>query len=116
MQAGKTNDEITAALNTGHRVQAIMSAGTYEEDHQSLPEKFKPNKGVSQVYAPADSKDTKTGQYVVVDVKEVLPASPKTLEEVRGRVVSDYQSHLEEEWMKELRKKYVVKVNKKALK
>lgn len=41
---------------------------------------------------------------------------PKTLEEAKGLYVSDYQNYLEEEWIKELRKKYKIKVNKKVLK
>ena len=41
---------------------------------------------------------------------------PKTLEEARGLFVSDYQKYLEDNWIKELRKKYKIKVNKKVLK
>jgi len=41
---------------------------------------------------------------------------PKTLEEARGLYLSDYQNYLEEEWIKSLRKKYKIKVNKKLLK
>lgn len=41
---------------------------------------------------------------------------PKTLEEARGLYVSDYQNFLEKEWLKQLRKKYKIKVNKKLLK
>jgi len=116
MQSGKSNDEITATLNTHDKVQAIMTTGVYEPDHQALPENFTPKKGISEVYAPTGNKDTKIRQYIVVDVEEILPAAPKTLEEVKGKVASDFQTHLEAEWMKELREKYVVKVNKKALK
>ena len=40
---------------------------------------------------------------------------PKLLSECKGLVTADYQKYLEEEWIKELRTKYVVKVNKDVL-
>lgn len=45
-----------------------------------------------------------------------IPPQPKTLDEARGLYVSDYQKYLEEKWIKELRSKYKIKVNKKLLK
>lgn len=39
----------------------------------------------------------------------------KTLNEARGLYIADYQKHLEEKWVKELRGKYKVKVDKKVL-
>jgi peptidyl-prolyl cis-trans isomerase SurA len=51
------------------------------------------------------------GRYYAVKVEKVLPAGPKTLAEARGQATSDYQNYLEQEWIKELRTKYPVKVN-----
>ncbi len=45
-----------------------------------------------------------------------IPPEPKTLNEARGLYVSDYQKYLEDKWIKELREKYKVKVDKKLLK
>lgn len=45
-----------------------------------------------------------------------IPPEPKNLDEARGLYVSDYQKYLEDNWIKELRKKYKIKVNKKLLK
>lgn len=47
---------------------------------------------------------------------EKVQPQPKTLEEARGMYISDYQNHLEKQWIKDLRKKYKIRVNKKMLK
>ncbi|WP_372947533.1 peptidylprolyl isomerase [Mariniphaga sp.] len=47
---------------------------------------------------------------------DLIPPEPKTLDEARGLYISEYQNFLESNWLKELRKKYKVKVNKKMLK
>jgi peptidyl-prolyl cis-trans isomerase SurA len=47
---------------------------------------------------------------------DILPPEPKTLDEARGMYISEYQNFLEKEWLKKIRKKYKVKVNKKLLK
>ena len=46
---------------------------------------------------------------------DMIPPEPKTLEDARGLYVSDYQKYLEDKWVKELRKKYKITVNKKLL-
>lgn len=43
-------------------------------------------------------------------------AAPEEAFDVRGLVTVDYQNALEKEWVKELKKKYKVKINKKVLK
>jgi peptidyl-prolyl cis-trans isomerase SurA len=45
-----------------------------------------------------------------------ISPEPKTLDEARGLYVSDYQKYLEDKWIKELRSKYKITVNKKLLK
>ncbi|MGP1473317.1 MAG: peptidylprolyl isomerase [Prevotella intermedia] len=41
--------------------------------------------------------------------------APEELDDVRSQVVSDYQEVLEKEWVKDLRKKYAVTVNREVL-
>ncbi len=45
-----------------------------------------------------------------------IAPQPKTLDEAKGLYISDYQNYLEKEWIKQLRKKYRVKINKKIVK
>lgn len=53
--------------------------------------------------------------YVLYLVKNV-PPMPKTLNECRGAVVSEYQNVLEKNWIESLRAKYQVKLNNDILK
>ena len=54
--------------------------------------------------------------YAFVDVVGDVIEQPETYKDVKSVVQSDYQKFLEEKWVKELRKKYKVKVDKEVLK
>ena len=51
----------------------------------------------------------------LVYIERIVPSTYKNLGEVKGQVISDYQSFLEKEWIKDLKEKYSVNVNKNAL-
>ena len=48
--------------------------------------------------------------------KKYPPGQPRSFEEAQGFVLNDYQEHLENEWIKALKKKYPVKINEEVLK
>ncbi len=54
-------------------------------------------------------------QYYVVKINKVIPPTYKTIDEARGIITSDYQNYLEEEWVKELKQKYPVKLHEDVL-
>lgn len=56
------------------------------------------------------------GTGYLVEVEKILPPGPKTFGEARASVISDYQTFLEEAWIKELKAKFGVKVRKRAKK
>ncbi|EDM43162.1 possible peptidyl-prolyl cis-trans isomerase [unidentified eubacterium SCB49] len=105
---GKTIQEIKEALNQNDKISIIASSGKYEEDDQSLPENFVIEKGVSKPYE-------QHGNFVIVNVKDIIPSRVKLYDEVKGGVISDYQKQVEKEWMESLRDKHKVEVNKKTL-
>lgn len=51
------------------------------------------------------------GRFMLIKIEKVLPPTYKTLNEARGIATSDYQAHLEKQWIDELRNKYPVQVN-----
>lgn len=65
--------------------------------------------GVSGVY---ESKNS----YKLENVIALLPKQPKTLNEARGIITADYQAFLEDAWIKELRNKYSIIIQRDELK
>ncbi len=51
------------------------------------------------------------GGFVVIQIHQFLPAAPKTLNDARGPITSDYQNYLEKQWLDGLILKYPINVN-----
>ncbi len=109
LSEGKTAEEIKLELNPEGTVNVILSQGAFEIGQSELPVDLEVKKGISNIY-PSN------GSFIVVNVREVIPAGLKTLDDVKGRVISSYQNELETQWMNSLHSKYKVEVNKKTLK
>jgi peptidyl-prolyl cis-trans isomerase SurA len=69
--------------------------------------------GVS--WEPGTYESQQDDREVLVHIKEVLPAGNQLLNEVRGLAISDYQEELEKQWVQQLKGKYNVVVNEKAV-
>ena len=54
--------------------------------------------------------------YYYILIHELMEPRAKSLEEVKGLVIADYQRQLDEEWVRELRAKYPVTVDETVLK
>lgn len=55
------------------------------------------------------------GKYYVVKVDQIIEPTLKTLSEAKGAATSDFQNHLEKEWLKEISVKHPIKVNESVL-
>ena len=53
--------------------------------------------------------------FVILKTLEIVPVSPKALDEVRGLVAADYQDYLMDNWVKELKAKYKLNFNLTSL-
>ena len=103
--AEMTVEEITDLLNKTENVITI-NEGAWEKGANAVVDYFVWN-------GPLPANFDSEVSFIRGD--KIQP-EPKTLDEARGLYVSDYQKYLEEKWIKELRAKYKVSVNKKLLK
>lgn len=108
MKKGKSQEDINAELNTDSKKNIIFTKGTYDINDSKLPTSFEVKEGVSKIYEHNDA-------FHVFDVKAVLPAGNKSLEEAKGNVISDYQEQLEANWIDRLYKRFSVDVNEDVL-
>ncbi|NNF82044.1 MAG: peptidylprolyl isomerase [Flavobacteriaceae bacterium] len=55
------------------------------------------------------------GTWHVLKIDDILPAGPKSFDEAKGKLISDYQAKMESEWMEELAGKYTLTIDDKVL-
>ena len=97
---------IIEAINKGHDSEVVtIEQGKFLKGDNELVDKVSWSQGVSE-------NMEKDGKIVFVVIHNKLQPEPKTLDEARGLVTAAYQSWLEQEWIKELRNKYKVEINK----
>jgi len=101
-------EQIKNLINSNDNIEVIFTSDIMDANHQALPENFEFEKGISKIYKHNNA-------YVLVQVKEVLPETQKTLDEAKGAVISDYQIYKEENWLKGLSEKFKVELNNDAL-
>jgi peptidyl-prolyl cis-trans isomerase SurA len=105
---GKDKSEIAGELNKESQLNLQLQEGTYAAEDNALLSKAAWKVGLSD-----DIQDN--DQVVILQFKEILPPSIKKLEEARGMITSEYQTYLEQEWIKNMRKEHTFTVNKDVL-
>jgi peptidyl-prolyl cis-trans isomerase SurA len=105
---GKTTEQIRAAINTESNLDVRMLTVLFERNDMDFLKEIEWKTGVSKNFEL-------NNQVCFFHIKELKPAEPKALYEVKGLVTAAYQNHLEAEWLKTLRSKYDYNVNKDVL-
>ncbi|MFT6415596.1 MAG: peptidyl-prolyl cis-trans isomerase SurA, partial [Dokdonia sp.] len=108
LKEGQTIEEIESLLNSKGEINVLFTSRTVPTEEVNLPEGVTLSKGISAIIKGED--------FSVYNVTNILPAGTKTLEEVKGKVSSDFQKEVETKWIEKLRAKSNIKVNKKTLK
>ncbi|MGV6828488.1 MAG: peptidylprolyl isomerase [Flavobacteriales bacterium] len=109
LENNKSEDEIKKTLNKDGKINVIISSGKFEKGSRELPKNLEPKVGNTSIYEDE-------GNYSVIKINEVIPSQIKDFEQVKGKVISSYQNELEKKWIQELKNKYNVVINNKALK
>lgn len=108
IQRGKDLNEINDELNETTRLNFSYEEDVLERSEKEIFDTITWEEGLSE-------NIEEQGQIVIVQINEIIPAAPKTLEEARGLITAEYQNYLEAEWIKELRAKYSFEVNESVL-
>ncbi|HEY9115950.1 MAG TPA: peptidylprolyl isomerase [Bacteroidales bacterium] len=106
----ESDGDIAQALDADSISSVKMDPGYYEKGSNKYVDQVEWKAGqVQQINS--DVEDL----VVIVKVRKILPPEPKKLNEARGLVTADYQTYLEEEWIKNLKIKYPVVINEVVL-
>ncbi|MCP4520261.1 MAG: peptidylprolyl isomerase [Cytophagales bacterium] len=103
-----TKRQLLRKFNTTSTLTLNIKEKKYEKGQNELLNDIEWKKGTYTI------KKNSRIYYIIVD--EILPPSTKELKEIKGLMISAYQSQLEDEWLKTLRKKYDIKVFKEEVK
>jgi peptidyl-prolyl cis-trans isomerase SurA len=106
--SGLADKDILKEINSDSVNVLTVESGKYSR---------RDNKVIDTVaWTPGFSKDLDmNGTTVFVNIRKILKPEPKALNEAKGLITADYQNSLEKDWIKALRAKYPVVVNKAVL-
>lgn len=108
IKKGMEREEIVEEVNQSSQLNLKTEMKKYEKGNNSIVDAVKWEEGVSKNIENG-------GRQFFVHIKEVLDPTYKTLKDARGIITSDYQSHLEKEWIKSLQEKYNYSVDSTIL-
>ena len=103
-------DSIKTKINQGKVSLISITTKGYEKGKDPTIDGVKWVEGSEEIVKNDD------GTVKLVVIEEVLNKKVKTLAESKGYVIADYQDEIEKNWLVELREKYGVTINNKALK
>ena len=104
-----SNEQILEKINSNAALSLKIESGIFEKGDNEYIDTIDWRAGISSDIVLED------GSYVIVDVNKLLPARNKSINEIRGKVISDYQNHLEKAWLTILKSKYSVVINLETL-
>lgn len=111
LKKGYTDSFILDEVNEDSALSLTIHSGIYSKGDDEYIDQTSFETGIHEISA-ADSETKK----VIVQVYKKIDPQPKTLNEARGLATSAYQSYLETEWIKELRKIYTFTVDQEVFK
>ena len=108
VNSGLDNDSIMANVNSDSQLNLVLENGIFTPEDAPVLSEVSWSPGISEI------KEI-NGQFVFVNIIEIRNPEPKSLDETKGIVISEYQKYLETEWISDLRAKYPYEVNKDVL-
>jgi peptidyl-prolyl cis-trans isomerase SurA len=97
------DDTLMARVNKSSQLNLQVKSGKFSKGENEAVDKVNHKVGMSP-------NITLNNQVVFVNIKKLIPAAPKQLDEAKGLITADYQNQLEKEWIESLRAKYPVEI------
>ena len=97
------DDTLMARVNKSSQLNLQVKSAKFSKGENDAIDKVTWKTGLS-------SNISLNNQVVFVNVKSLLPAAPKLLDEAKGLITADFQNQLEKEWIDSLRSKYTVQI------
>ncbi|MCK8522739.1 peptidylprolyl isomerase [Aquimarina sp. D1M17] len=108
-EQGKGIKEIKENVNKGDAIRVLFTEEELIAGGNKLPNGFSSKEGDVTIV-------TEDNFVTLIKVEEILPARVKAFDEIKGEVINDFQTSMEDNWISQLKTKYPVEVNKKVLK
>jgi peptidyl-prolyl cis-trans isomerase SurA len=99
--------DLDKSINNKSGVNLHIESGIYQKGDNNFIDMIQWEAGIHDLSIEKDE--------IIIFVEKVIPPMDKRLDEVKGKVIADYQSYLEINWIQELRQKYDVQINHRAL-
>lgn len=109
LNQGKTDAEVLAAMNLSNPLNLTITRGLYERGSHMFVDRAK-------WQLNSDSEINIGNAFVFVRISKIILPSVKPFAEIEGFLLADYQQFLENNWLKELKSRYPVKINYAELK
>ncbi len=108
LQKGIDSDSIVKMINKSSALNLHYKKGKFQKGDNEAIDIIDHKKGISKVI-----KGNKV--YFVVDVKDIIKPTNKTIDEARGIITADYQNELESRWIEKLKKEHKYVINKELI-
>lgn len=108
LKAGKDEKTILATLNKDSQLNVTADHKTWNKGENAMVD--------ANWKAGVSADQNKDGRVIIVSTAKIIAPTPKSLQEARGVITSDYQGQLEKEWVESLKQKYPVVINRDVLK
>ena len=120
IKKGKELQPIANEANQANSLAYRLEEGLFSEGENSWADRviadYTAGALIMQAKGPTFMEYTAGGdEIILVQVKEIRDAEPKTLTEARGQVIAAYQDQLEADWIDALRSEKTIDVNRTLL-
>lgn len=105
---GNDRRQLVEEFNKDSQLNVQFEKGKFAKGSHPIVDKVEWKKGITKPFEHNE-------RILIVNILDVLDPQPKTIKEARGLITAKYQNYLEEQWIKELREKYTVKIHSEVL-